>query len=659
MTDLEAGLQVLVRGDLRDDGSVQAWLVAGGQAVPPELVLLNGVVDSVGDASFVLVPGDPAGEPAGEPVTVQVDDATLWRGDLTGFGDLEAGDLVHVSGTPLDGGGVLARCVAGLEEPPIQPVLVGGAVDTVGADGFGLLPDDGTGPLAVAVDDQTRWRGSLSGLDDLVPGMPVVVQGELVNGSLVAAVVTDRHQPVPPASVRGTVDAVGTDGLTVDDGQGTIVDVAVDDQTIWAGVATALDQLEPGMWVHVEGVAQGGGILAVHVMSRTEPPTPHVTLVGVVDAVGDAGFDLVAGRASGAGPTIEVLVDDQTVWNGSVTGLGDLQPGLLVLVEGVPSGSGSVLAHLVVGEPDPPQLVTVSGVVDSVSPTGFVVTHQSQLVDVVVDDATIWAGALTGLGDVTPGINVHVEGVAQDDGTVLAHVVAQRPDLPRPVSLVGTVDSLLPGGLVVATGAAGLVEVVVDDATQWGGTLTGLADVQVGMRVLVEGLRQDDGTVQAQMIADEPNVPLPVIVAGVVESVGTTGFVLHDHGVVIQVEVDDATIWAGALTGLGDLVQGMRVVVEGERQGVGSVLAHVVIGEPNQPGLVTVAGPVGTVSPQGFTVLDLGIVVRIAVGPDTQWTGAASGLADLAPGMEVVVEGERQPMGAVHALLVHVPPAGA
>jgi hypothetical protein len=108
------------------------------------------------------------------------------------------------------------------------------------------------------------------------------------------------------------------------------------------------------------------------------------------------------------------------------------------------------------------------------------------------------------------------------------------------------------------------------------------------------------------------------------------------------------------VAGLSDLEVGMLVHVEGERTEGGSILAQVVIAEPDPP----LPGEVlyGTVHSVGAGDFELavepGLLMTVRVGEETQWGGQLTGFGDLAAGMAVVVEGERQSDGSLAALMV-------
>jgi hypothetical protein len=83
--------------------------------------------------------------------------------------------------------------------------------------------------------------------------------------------------------------------------------------------------------------------------------------------------------------------------------------------------------------------------------------------------------------------------------------------------------------------------------------------------------------VHAWLVAGEEAPPGPGLeLVGTVESVGDASFVLATgpaHGGLVTVFVDDATVWGGTLSGIGDLISGMLVYVEGELTPEQTVLA--------------------------------------------------------------------------------------
>lgn len=115
------------------------------------------------------------------------------------------------------------------------------------------------------------------------------------------------------------------------------------------------------------------------------------------------------------------------------------------------------------------------------------------------------------------------------------------------------------------------------------------------------------------------------------------------------------------VSSLADLANALnhQVEVSTTVQSDGSLLAVKVAvgddGSDNQQGEQTLSGVVASVDANGFTVtLESGDTVSVSVDATTTFSGSVSGLADLAAGMKVEVDGVYQSDGTVAAASVQV-----
>jgi hypothetical protein len=160
------------------------------------------------------------------------------------------------------------------------------------------------------------------------------------------------------------------------------------------------------------------------------------------------------------------------------------------------------------------------------------------------------------------GVTAEIEGTRQGDGSVLATKVAVEEigvDLKGVVAgLTGACPtrSFTVAGTAIKTSAATRFE---------GGTCATLAN---GVTAEIEGTRQGDGSVLATKVAvEEIGVDLKGVVAGLAGTCPTRSFTVAGTAI----KTSAATRFEGV--SCATLANGVRVEIEGTRQGDGSVLA--------------------------------------------------------------------------------------
>jgi hypothetical protein len=133
----------------------------------------------------------------------------------------------------------------------------------------------------------------------------------------------------------------------------TTVSVTVNEQTKFEGVAKAFGDLKVGMQVEVQGARQtDGGVLASQVESGGDDAQDnegqHENEQEVSGTVLSVGADTFSLKTEHGAKTI--TVSKTTVFDGGLTGLGDLKVGKQVEVKGALQSDGSIAATRVHGE---------------------------------------------------------------------------------------------------------------------------------------------------------------------------------------------------------------------------------------------------------------------------------------------------------------------
>ncbi|MBS1249764.1 MAG: hypothetical protein MAG431_01348 [Chloroflexi bacterium] len=241
-----------------------------------------GEVVSVEEEAFTVQ------NPKGEEVTFSVDENTRFRApneEEVTFADLEIGQKVAV----IAGKDSLAKLVLLLPDD-FEPggrfgVRKRGEITAVDVDAgtFSLQTQNGE-ELTFTVDENTRYKGQLSSLDEMQVGWSAgVAAKEQEDGTLLATLVLAGERP-EIVKARGEVTSVdaeaGTFTLTTQDGQ--TLTFTVGDNTRYKGQLESLDEMQVGWSAGVAAKEQeDGNLLAVFVIAgdRTaqHPPAqnPH------------------------------------------------------------------------------------------------------------------------------------------------------------------------------------------------------------------------------------------------------------------------------------------------------------------------------------------------------------------------------------------------
>jgi hypothetical protein len=336
LADITVGTPVEVRGSLQADGTVVALFIGigGGDDHNPgpgdDGVALAGAIKSI-DGTKLNVGG----------LTVNLTSTTeIFAGDATvDASTLKVGDLVLVRGAVQADSSITATTVRVLLPPPGDGDWhVAGIVTAVS-------PADNTftiGDTKITVDANTTYGGgSLHSLADLKVGDKA--EAEVVkqtDGSLLAKEVHVFIAPPPPpppgVEVRGNIDAVGAESVTI---AGKVF--AVDGHTqIRRGEATiAITGLNVGEPAVAKGTFDASGKLIADIILVAPPPPPpgDVEVTGNVDAVGLDGIT-VAGKRFIVNAATAITI-------GTTAGhLADIKVGETAEATGTTDASGKLVA---------------------------------------------------------------------------------------------------------------------------------------------------------------------------------------------------------------------------------------------------------------------------------------------------------------------------
>ncbi len=499
--------------------------------------------------------------------------------------------LLAVTGAPW------AASIVAQDTASAQDGLVGEVTEVLDQDSFLLCGD-----ILVMTDSLSVFAGGVEGVEDLVPGDLVQVDGYwLDDATYFAEQVVLLQRAAGPVTVQGQVAYVELpDLLVLADG----LLVLVDQTTSWVGLE-GLAGLAPGELVEVTGYADASySWLAATEVRLLETGTPDtVSFQGIVAELLADGVVLEDGTV--------ILVDQDTVFSGFST-LSELVPGSVLWIEAVALGSPWQYRALTLTLLDQPQSeVDLILLVDSVLNENAFTTVEGYT---VLTDAFT---ALDGIGSVLelqPGDEVYVVGVLDESDRILASSVTLLDGWDSGggggsglvTEVVGTVDLLLPPDAFVLDGAT---LIWVTPETTWGGGLTGFYDLEEGMTVQATVEWQQDGT----------------LVALAVEAMGGSGTgLVHVSGTVVAVPVPGEVI----LDDGSDVVVTQQTVIDGDADAPEDLAVGMLVS--------------GTCVPRASGKLEaLSIFVEAPVSPD-EFSGleedeASEALVVLAPGAHAAV----------------------
>ncbi len=206
--------------------------------------------------------------------------------------------------------------------------------------------------------------------------------------------------------------------------------------------------------------------------------------------------------------------------------------------------------------------------------------------------------------------------------------------------------------------------IAVNDATRFGGDLTGLSDMEVGMQVGVLAVEQPDGSLLALGVGTGDFQGRGNRYGGKVADVDVAGSafsIVNREGVTTRFNVNESTEFHsrdGSVDSLDDLQADMPVMVAAQESDGGLLALAVFVGDPELFTGEHAGGTVTGVGTDTFTIVTRGgETLTFLVNNETQFRshdGLVAGLEDLENGMRVAVTYETQADGTLLAKLVAV-----
>lgn len=295
-----------------------------------------------------------------------------------------------------------------------------------------------------------------------------------------------------------------------------------------------------------------------------------------------------------SGEELRFFVDEKTRYGGQISSLEELEEGMGAGVAYQEHSEGKWIAvGLVAGYA--PELVKVRGEVTAVDPQlgkFEILTAEGERLRFFVDENTRYQGQLTSLDEMQVGWRAGVAAREGDDGQLTAVLVIAglRPEQIRVQGVIAGVDPRA-GTFQLEKSDGTVLTFFVTERTSYHGQVSGIADLEQGMRAGVAGYEDPDGKLLARaVLAGTPPDERPEIIraVGTIKTVnpGAGKFQLEKRdGSVVTVYVDERTGYRGQVASFDDLEKGMRAGFAGYVDGEGKIIARWVIAgypDPNR-----------------------------------------------------------------------------
>ncbi|MEJ2486616.1 MAG: DUF5666 domain-containing protein [Anaerolineales bacterium] len=297
-------------------------------------------------------------------------------------------------------------------------------------------------------------------------------------------------------------------------------------------------------------------------------------LIGQVVQIGASSFEI----ESPNGETHQVEVITETIFRTRREGqegevnFSDLETGMWVAVFMQKIDPENLSARLVVLLPDdfdPSNLKIkrLMGKVDKINPgqeTFEIITRIGDTITFQVDERTHFGGGIDSFDDLEKEMVVAVAAVQQEDQTLLAKIVAAKPEeKPRLQKTGGKISQLGESSLTILLRQGEELTFQVDGETRFvsrQGNIHGLDDLEIDMVVVVVHPAGNDQAL-AVLVADQALLRLKRT-RGTVQSAGGSHLTISAGDEKINFTVDENTRFRGrGIEDLNDLKNGMKVLV--------------------------------------------------------------------------------------------------
>lgn len=383
-----------------------------------------------------------------------------------------------------------------------------GVVMALGDNEFTVESSNGR-EITFQVNERTRFRspsGDVDGFEDLRVGHKVIVTSRMLRRRIASTVrvLPDDFNPGERFGVRmrGIITAVDPDSNTfeLENQDGKVVSVVVDEKTRYKGQAGSLDELEVGWEAGVAGEKTQDGSLKAGMVLAGEVKF-SVKARGEISAVDleDETFNL----ETPAGEVLTFQVNQETQFRGQLESLDEMRVGWDAGVAGQEDEDGTLLAGLVLAGKKPERVKARGEIsaVDLKDQTFTLETPSGEQQTYHVDEKTIIRGRSTSLADLRVGWDVGVSGIIQEDGSFRAVLIVagEADNLVKSRGEVVDID-LSAGAFSLETAKGETLTFQVGEKTRFKGQLSALDDLEIGQQAGVLARKTEDGSLLCLMV---------------------------------------------------------------------------------------------------------------------------------------------------------------
>jgi hypothetical protein len=340
---------------------------------------------------------------------------------------------------------------------------------------------------------------------------------------LPSAVLAQEEAPERPegrmraaGEITGVVPGQGT--FTVLTRKGEELEFQTNENTKFrspSGTVEDIHDLKKGMKALVVAAEQGDGTLLALMVAAGHPEDlpDHLRAAGQIEAI-DPGNQTFALHTRD-GETLPFQTGERTKYRGEgIEGFESLEAGMYAMVAAIPQDGGPLLALLIaVGQPkDRPDVIRLGGEITGVVPgqgTFTLMSREGEEYELSTNERTKFHsrdGSVQDIHDLKKGMLAMVGAVRQDDGQLLALVVAagnpeDRPDLD--VKAGGEVVAKSGNSFTIQTRNGESISFSVGDNTHYKG-ISGFGELKIGMMAAVGANETDDGLLAVFVGARNP-----------------------------------------------------------------------------------------------------------------------------------------------------------
>lgn len=287
--------------------------------------------------------------PSGEELRFFVDEKTRYGGQISSLEDLEEGMGAGVVYKEHSEGKLIAVGLVAGYAPDL--VKARGEVTAVDARQgvFEIETPEGE-VMRFSVDENTRYQGQLTSLEEMQVGWAAGVAAREVDGQLTAVLVIAGMRPEITRAqgvIVGVDAAAGVFRLKTEDG--SIQAFFVDENTTYKGQVERIRDLEIGMRAGVGAYLNHNDQWVARVVLAGYPQDERPEIIraqGTIKTVSPGAGKFQLEKSDGS--VLTVYVDEMTRYKGQVSGFDDLEKGMRLGFAGYVDEDGQIVARLVI-----------------------------------------------------------------------------------------------------------------------------------------------------------------------------------------------------------------------------------------------------------------------------------------------------------------------